>query len=102
MPLIRRVPKFGFHSPFRVEYEIVNVESLEKLAVNGKLADGKVTPEVLYAVGAVSKKSAPIKILGNGELKAKLEIRAHAFSKSAIQKIEAAGGKAETITSVAQ
>ena len=102
MPLIRRVPKFGFHSPHRVEYSIVNVEKLEKLAVAGKFSDGKVNPDVLYSAGAVSKKSAPIKILGNGELKAKLEIRAHAFSKSAVQKIEAVGGKAETITSAAK
>lgn len=101
MPLTRRVPKFGFKNPLRVEHQIVNVEALERLAANGKLTDGKVTPEVLYQVGAVSKKSAPIKILGNGELKTKLDIRAHAFSKSAIQKIEAVGGKAEMITSAA-
>jgi len=99
MPLSRRLPKFGFHSPFRVEHEIVNVEVLERLAAGGKFTEGKVTPEILYAVGAVSKKSAPVKVLGNGELKAKLEVHAHAFSKSAIQKIQAAGGKAEIITS---
>ncbi len=102
MPLIRRVPKFGFHSPHRVEYAIVNVDVLEKLAAAGKFADGKVNPEVLYSVGAVSKKSEPIKILGNGALKARLEISVHAFSKSAVQKIEAAGGRAETISSAAK
>lgn len=99
MPLIRRVPKFGFHNPMRVEYQVVNVEVLDRLATSGKFNEGKVTPEVLYTVGAVSKKSMPVKILGNGELKSTLEIRAHAFSKSAIQKIEAAGGKADIITS---
>lgn len=102
MPLTRRVPKVGFKNPFRIEKQVVNVEVLERLAANGKLGDGKVTPEVLYHVGAVSKKSTPIKILGNGELKAKLDVHAHAFSKSAIQKIEAAGGKAEMITSAAK
>src|SRR5258706_15551965 len=100
MPLIRRVPKFGFHSPFRVEYQVVNVAALEKLVAGGKLKDGKVTPEALYLAGAVSKKSAPVKILGDGEMKAKLEISAHAFSKSAVKKIEGAGGKAITISSV--
>ncbi len=99
MPLIRRVPKFGFKSPFRIEYQIVNVSTLEKLFAGGKLANGTVTPEVLYTVGAVSKKSAPVKILGEGDLKSKLEISAHAFSKSAVEKIEGAGGKAITISS---
>ena len=100
MPLIRRVPKFGFVSPFRVEYQVVNVATLEKLAADGKLAGGKVTPEVLYTAGVVSKKSVPLKILGEGGLKAKLEISAHAFSKSAVAKIESAGGKVITISSV--
>lgn len=93
MPLIRRVPKFGFHSPFRVVFQVVNVSTLEKLFSAGKFADGKVGPESLYAAGAISKKSAPVKILGEGDLKAKLEISAHAFSKSAAEKIEKAGGK---------
>jgi large subunit ribosomal protein L15 len=93
MPLIRRAPKFGFHSPFKIEYQVVNVETIEKLAAAGKLS-GKVTPEVLHTVGAVAKKSAPVKILGVGDIKAKLEVTAHAFSKSAAEKIEKAGGKA--------
>ncbi len=99
MPLIRRTPKFGFHSPFKVQYQVVNVETLEKLSAAGKFTGGKVTPEVLHAAGAVAKKSMPVKILGNGEIKAKLEISAHAFSKSAAQKIESAGGKTITIDS---
>jgi large subunit ribosomal protein L15 len=94
MPLVRRTPKFGFHSPFRVEHAVVNIETLEKLAAAGKLASGKVTPEILHTVGAVAKKSQPVKILGRGEMKAKLEVTAHAFSKSAAEKIEKAGGKA--------
>jgi large subunit ribosomal protein L15 len=99
MPLVRRAPKFGFHNPSRVEHEVVNVEVLERLAVNGQLSDGRVTPEKLHEIGAVSKKSAPLKILGNGQLKTKLEVHAHAFSKSAVQKIEAAGGTTSVIAS---
>ncbi len=99
MPLIRRIPKFGFHSPFRVEYQVVNVATLEKLHAAGKLAGGKVSPEILFSIGTVAKRTAPVKILGEGELKTKLEISAHAFSKSAAQKIEGAGGKAITISS---
>ena len=99
MPLIRRIPKFGFHSPFRTEYQIVNVSVIEKLFAEKRLTDSKVTPEVLYTVGAISKKSNPVKILGEGDLKSKAEIHAHAFSKSAVSKIEGCGGKAVTISS---
>jgi large subunit ribosomal protein L15 len=98
MPLVRRVPKFGFTNIFRVEFQKVNVERLEALAASGKFKDGVVTPELLYSLGVVSKKSDLVKILGNGELKSKLNITAHAFSKSAIEKIEAVGGKSQTIT----
>jgi large subunit ribosomal protein L15 len=98
MPLIRRVPKRGFHSPFKVEYQVVNVGTLEKLASSGKLADGKVNPGVLYQLGVVSHKSKPVKVLGEGALKAKLDINVHSFSKSATQKIEAAGGKTSLIS----
>jgi large subunit ribosomal protein L15 len=99
MPLVRRIPKFGFHSPFRVEYQVLNVDTLQKLAAAGKFDGGKVNPEVLYKIGAVSKKANPIKILGSGELKSKLDITVHSFSKSAAQKIEAAGGKVNIISS---
>ncbi len=98
MPLARRIPKFGFTNPFRVEYQGVNVVTLEKLSADGKLADGTVPREVLYKLGVISKKNAPVKILGTGDLKAKLDITADAFSKSAVQKIEAVGGKAHVIT----
>jgi large subunit ribosomal protein L15 len=97
MPLVRRVPKFGFTSPFRVEFQTVNVETLEKFAAAGAIAGGIVNPAVLYELGAVRKKRVPVKILGNGGLTSKLEVSAHAFSKSAAQKIEAAGGKAVTV-----
>lgn len=98
MPLIRRVPKFGFRSPFKVEFQTVNVATLERLVGSGKLGEGKVDPAVLYKLGAVSKKNAPVKILGDGELKSNLEVSAHSFSKSAVRKIEGAGGKALTVS----
>jgi large subunit ribosomal protein L15 len=98
MPLIRRVPKFGFVSPHRIEYQIVNVATLNDIAASKAIPDGKVTPDLLYSIGVINKKNAPVKILGDGELKSKLEINAHAFSKTAIQKIEQAGGKAINIS----
>ena len=98
MPLTRRVPKFGFTPRNRVEFQVVNLATLNKLVEEKRIADGIVTPESLYKAGVISKKAEPVKILGDGELKAKLEITAHAFSKTAVQKIEAAGGKTTTLT----
>lgn len=100
MPLSRRIPKFGFTNPFRVEYQGVNVVTLEKLSTDGKLSDGTITRDILYRLGVISKKNMPVKILGTGDLKAKLDITADAFSKSAVQKIEAVGGKAHLTTEV--
>jgi large subunit ribosomal protein L15 len=97
MPLTRRVPKFGFKRRNRVEAQEVNVERLELLVTGKKLSGGVVTPEVLFQTGVISRKDVPVKILGNGELKSKLEVSAHAFSKSAVAKIEAAGGKATVV-----
>ncbi|HLX12847.1 MAG TPA: 50S ribosomal protein L15 [Bacteroidota bacterium] len=99
MPLIRRVPKFGFHSPFKIDYQVVNVGILEKLAAAGKLPDGNVTLESLHAAGAVAKRSVQVKILGVGELKAKLKVSVHSCSASAKQKIEAAGGSFTSVAS---
>ncbi len=99
MPLVRRIPKRGFHSPFRVEYQIVNVQTLQKLAADGKMTEGVVTPELLVKLGVVKGSAIPVKVLGTGEISVKLEIAAHAFSKSAVRKIETAGGKAQTISS---
>jgi large subunit ribosomal protein L15 len=98
MPLVRRVPKRGFHSPFKVGYQIVNVETLEKLATMGKVQNGIVNPEILAKLGVVKKTSVPVKVLGNGELTTKLDVSAHAFSASAVQKIATAGGKTQTIS----
>ncbi|MGO9480269.1 MAG: 50S ribosomal protein L15 [Candidatus Kryptoniota bacterium] len=97
MPLNRRIPKFGFKSPFRVEYQVVNVSTLDRLAVSGKLPGGIVTQEVLYKVGAISKKSQPVKILGDGAVSKKLDVSVDAFSESASKKIEAAGGSIKKI-----
>ncbi len=92
MPLIRRVPKFGFFNPFRVDYQEVNLSRLQELVDAGRIADGVVTPDRLYEIGAVSRRNKPVKILGNGELSAKLDVTAHKFSASARAAIESAGG----------
>jgi len=95
MPLTRRVPKRGFKNPFRREYAIVNLRSLERF-------DGKepVTLDALKAVGLIAGSATAIKILGEGEIKKALTIRAHKFSRSAVKKIQAQGGKAEVLGSV--
>jgi large subunit ribosomal protein L15 len=98
MPLTRRVPKFGFTPRNRVEMQIVNITTLGILAEKKKVSNGVVTPEILFKTGTTAKKNVPIKILGNGEIKTKLDVTAHAFSKSAISKIEAAGGKTTVLT----
>jgi large subunit ribosomal protein L15 len=101
MPLARRVPKRGFHSPFRVTFQVVNVETLERLAAAGRLPNGVVNPEILARAGAVSKPDAPVKILGAGGLTSRLEVAAHAFSKAAAEKIQAAGGTVHTLSQTA-
>ncbi len=91
-PLHQRIPKRGFRSPNRVEYTPVNVKTLEKLFEDG----AEVTPEVLSQKGLCGKKDL-VKILGDGELTKKLNVKAHAFSKTAKEKIEKAGGSCEVI-----
>ena len=91
MPLQRRVPKFGFTNPNRVEYKAINVSTLQNL-VDTKNVE-KIDLETLIQFGLIAKKDL-VKILGNGDLNAKLEVTAHAFSKSAIEKIEKAEGTA--------
>lgn len=98
MPLHRRLPKFGFTNFGRVEYLGINVARLEELVASGKVADGIVTPDLLYDLGVVATRRSLVKILGNGDLKTKLAVTAHAFSASAKEKIEAAGGTATTIS----
>jgi len=92
MPLQRRIPKRGFTNIFRKEYSVVNLADLEKIA-----GSGPVTPETLMQNGLIKNLKAGVKVLGMGELKSKLTVRAHKFSKSALDKIQAAGGKAEVI-----
>ena len=95
MPLARRLPKFGFHSPFRTEYQILNVDALEMCVVNGRLPkDQTITPDTLWEAGLINRQGMPVKILGNGEITTKVNIQAHKISKSAIEKIEKAGGTA--------
>jgi large subunit ribosomal protein L15 len=92
MPLHMRIPKLrGFKNPFRVEYDVVNLDTLE--AFEGS----EVTPESLRQHGLVSKHGL-VKVLGRGELTKKLSVRAHAFSKSAEQAITAAGGTVEVLS----
>lgn len=94
MPLQKRVPKFGFKNPFRVEYHGINLDALQKLVDEKKVKS--ITPEILVDNGLAGKKDL-IKILGRGELKAKLEVSAHGFSATAQSAIEAAGGSAVTL-----
>jgi len=92
MPLHRRMPKRGFHNPFGVTYSVVNLEELNVFP-----AGETVTPDLLRAHGFVRRPNDPIKILGDGELKNKLAVHAHAFSASAKEKIAKAGGTFEVV-----
>ena len=94
MPYIRRVPKFGFKNRNRVEYRAVNLDTLQRVAE--RMGVDKVDLEVLRKAGIISKNDK-VKILGRGELTKKLEVHAHAFSKTAKQAIESLDGKAITI-----
>jgi len=92
MPLQRRLPKRGFHNPFRREYGIVNLARLETAFESGAVVD----PAALAAQGLV-RAGEPVKVLGQGELSKPLTVKAHAFSESAKARIAAAGGSAEVI-----
>jgi large subunit ribosomal protein L15 len=91
-PLYRRLPKRGFKNIFKVEYTVVNVGAL-----NGFQDGATVTPESLSEAGIISGLKQPIKILGDGKLEKKLVVKAHKFSRSAVESIEELGGKAEVI-----
>jgi large subunit ribosomal protein L15 len=93
MPLHRRIPKRGFHNVSRKEFAVLNIEMLNSFA-----AGEEVTPETLRARGLVRNATRAIKILGEGNLKAALTVRAHAFSQSAEDKITRAGGKVERLS----
>jgi large subunit ribosomal protein L15 len=92
MPLHRRIPKRGFHNPFGEDYAVLNVEELNVFP-----AGETVTPELLRAHGFIRGKAERIKVLGDGDLTAKLTIHAHAFSASAKDKITKAGGTFEVV-----
>ena len=96
MPLHRRVPKRGFHNPFRVEYEVVNLDTIEARFDAGTV----VTPELLREHRLVQSADKPVKVLGRGEIAKKLTVRAHKFSGKAAEKIAAAGGAAESLERV--
>lgn len=91
LPLSMRVPKLrGFNNPFRVEYQAINLDTLEDSGLD------EISPESLYAKGLISK-GALVKILGRGELSRKVTVKAHAFSKSAEEAIAATGGSVEVL-----
>lgn len=92
MTLTRRIPKFGFTNINRVEYQEVNVATLQRLVDDKRITDGVVSKDVLLNLGVIRVKSAPIKILGNGDLSAKLTVSCDKISESAKNKIESAGG----------
>lgn len=92
MPLHRRLPKRGFHNPFRTEYAIVNLDDLAARFEPGT----EVTPELLRERGLV-RSDQPVKVLARGELDKPLTVRAHKFSAAAVEKIRLAGGRAEQI-----
>jgi large subunit ribosomal protein L15 len=94
MPLQRRVPKFGFKNINRVEFKGLNLDTLQALADAKKITE--INNEVLFANGLVPKNSL-VKVLGRGEIKTAITVSTNAFSKKAIEAIEAAGGKAEKI-----
>lgn len=90
MPLQRRIPKFGFTNPNRVSFKAINLDDLQKLADSTKSSE--INIELLVENGLVGKRDL-VKILGRGELKSKVDVTAHAFSKSSKEAIEKAGGK---------
>jgi large subunit ribosomal protein L15 len=93
MPLHRRVPKRGFYNPFRVEFEVVNLDTL----VERFDAGVEITPELMRERGLVGR-DAQVKVLARGDISKALTVRAHKFSGKAAEKIAAAGGKAEVVT----
>jgi large subunit ribosomal protein L15 len=93
MPLKRRVPKRGFHNPFRIEYAVVNLDTLAERFEQGTV----ITPELLKERGLVANSADRVKILARGDIAKGLTIKAHKFSGKAAEKIAAAGGAAETL-----
>jgi large subunit ribosomal protein L15 len=97
MPLQRRIPKYGFTNHARVEYQVVNLDVLQKLVDEKKFTSEVINPEILKKFGLITTVNKPVKILGNGEIKSKLQFEVNGFSKSAKEKIETAGGTIKKI-----
>ena len=96
MPLVRRLPKFGFTNPFRVEYQVVNLSTIQTLVDSGRIQASAVTVENLRNSGVIGSSSQPVKILGNGDITSVLHVQADSYSASAKAKIESLGGTALT------
>jgi large subunit ribosomal protein L15 len=94
MPIQRQLPKRGFHNPFRVEYAVVNLDTLAERFDDG----AEVTPEILRERKIVRKANAPIKVLARGEISKKLTVKAHRFSVKASAAITASGGSASVLS----
>src|SRR5687768_12587328 len=97
MPLHRRIPKRGFHNPFRVEYAVVNLDTLAERFDDGTV----VTPDLLREKGLIHGSRQPIKVLARGDIGKKLTVQAHKFSGKAAEKIAAAGGATEVLGATA-
>lgn len=97
MPLQRRIPKFGFTNIFKVYYQLVNLNALQRMADDKKLKNDVLNAEALRKLGLISSTKKPVKVLGKGEIKVKVNLEVDAFSKTAKDKIEAAGGTIKKI-----
>jgi large subunit ribosomal protein L15 len=93
MPLIRRIPKFGFNNRNRVEYQVVNLSKIQDFIDRGKITSDEIDVDLMFQVGLIGQKNQPVKILGDGNIAKPITIKAHKFSKSAVEKIESVGGK---------
>lgn len=97
MPLQRRIPKFGFTNIFKVYYQLVNLNALQRIADEKKLNDDILNAVALRKLGLISSTKKPVKVLGKGKIKVKVNLEVDAFSETAKEKIEAAGGKIKKI-----
>jgi len=97
MPLQRRIPKFGFTNIFKVYYQLVNLNALQRIADEKKLNDDVLNAVALRKLGLISSTKKPVKVLGKGEIKVKVNLEVDAFSETAKEKIESAGGKIRKI-----
>jgi large subunit ribosomal protein L15 len=97
MPLQRRIPKYGFTNIFKVYFQLVNLNALQRVADEKKLKNNVLNADELKKLGLISSTSKPVKVLAKGDIKVKLNLEVDAFSEKAKEKIEAAGGKIKKI-----